>query len=122
MSNEEDIDERQHLYVRKYYKMVNQFDELIEIMDANYKATQPKRRRVSSSPRKSRPSCAAGGSTHVSAPAGGRNGGAAAGGERSNSKPTATRQVGNNSSILVQTITRHLEDLKNDYPSDSDRS
>ncbi|XP_057476907.1 uncharacterized protein LOC130764622 [Actinidia eriantha] len=107
MSKEEDVDERQYLYVRKYHKMVKQFDELIEIMDA--KATQLKRRRVSSSPRKSRSTSAGGGGSHVAPPPDGR----------SNSKPAATRQL-NNNSILVETITRHLQDLKNENPSDSD--
>ncbi|GFZ14307.1 hypothetical protein Acr_24g0004970 [Actinidia rufa] len=98
MSKEEDVDERQYLYVRKYHKMVKQ------------------------SPRKSRSTSAGGGGSHIAPPPDGISNGrasTAAARGRSNSKPASMSQL-NNNSILVETITRHLQDLKNENPSDSD--
>ncbi|KAG5549875.1 hypothetical protein RHGRI_014993 [Rhododendron griersonianum] len=81
------------------------------------KATQPKRRRC---PRKHRSTSAVGGN-HIAPSAEKSNGKATAASKaRSNSKSATKSQLVENNRMLVQTITRHLQELKNDNPPDSD--
>ncbi|KAK1429386.1 hypothetical protein QVD17_11595 [Tagetes erecta] len=107
----DDDDQRQYLCISKYDKIVNQFDELMNMVDMVTKA--PKRRRGSSSKARSKP-MHENGRRSVKLPKGG---GKESGIEESTT--VSSTQGGDNrtgAEKLVQLITNHLLDLKDPPP------
>ncbi|KAB1223829.1 hypothetical protein CJ030_MR2G009182 [Morella rubra] len=82
MSNQVEDERRFHQCLKKYDKIVNQFDELIEMM--NTKSRLPKRRGGSSGSK----------------------------GSSSTAAPSSSSQPADNNEVFVQTITRFLHEIK----------
>ncbi|KAI3822595.1 hypothetical protein L1987_10189 [Smallanthus sonchifolius] len=106
MKDEYDDDQRQYLCISKYGKIINQFDELINMVDMVTKA--PKRRRGSSSNSRSKRS--------VKVPdGGGKEKSCTSGIEGSTVSSTCGSDNRTGGGILVQIITNHLLGLNSTH-------
>ncbi|KAK1389517.1 hypothetical protein POM88_017695 [Heracleum sosnowskyi] len=118
MSNPNDdfnIDDRQNKCHRKFEKIVNQFDEMIQVMDEATKPPKPKRRRNPQSSRSRNETRAERSTSNQGNPVAAATtdpttfaSGSNVPGPGSSNNPTDMNGV------LVNVITRHLNDLKTD--------